>query len=305
MIAWKTTSHPKWKQLIFQQRVARAQLGYFDHFGFRKGRFKFPRPTLIKGYQSQIAALRNKYLDQPCTVICNGPSLESVPPETIKRTITIGCNGVYKKFPDWGFSTNFLVFEDVEQFEIRAPDLLAVNGPIKMAAIYNAYALSNTRDWIFFNAPRCANNDYYWSSEDIYPQFSKDFASVVHLGSTVTYIMLQLAFHLGCNPVYIVGLDHNYGKLPSLFPPGKIKITEENFDLVKHCHFDPSYYKIGDVIGVPWVKQQELAYDLALRSFTESGRSLLNVSDTTKLKVIPRIGVAKWSDHVKANVKCS
>lgn len=299
MIAWKTNLVPKWKQLIFQQRIALAQLRYFDHLGFRRGPLNLPKPSVIKGYQSRLAALRNKYSGQACTVICNGPSLKEIPPELVRKTISIGCNGIYKKFDDWGFSTDFLVFEDVEQFEIRAPDLSSVHGPLKMAAIYNAYALSNTQDWLFFNAPRCVGNGYYWLPEDIYPQFSEDFASVVHLGSTVTYIMLQLAFHLGCNPVYIIGLDHNYGKFPEIFPPGKIKITNEIYDLVKNCHFDSNYYKIGDVIGVPWVQQQERAYELAERVFKKSNRSLVNVSDTTKLTLIPRLGVAEWASQTQ------
>ena len=163
-----------------------------------------------------------------------------------------------------------------------------------MAAIYNAYALSRSRGWLFFNAPRCAGTHYYFSPEDVYPQFSKDFAAVVHLGSTVTYIMLQLAFHLGCDPVYIVGLDHDYGKLPDLFPPGKITVNKENYELVRQCHFDPQYYKLGDVIGVPWVEKQEMAYQAALEAFSEAGRTIINVSDTTKLKVFRTIGVNEW-----------
>lgn len=294
MIAWKTGTIPQWKQYIYQYRIARAQLKYFDHLSFRRSRFGVPKSCIRKGYQSQLAALRNKFLNRPCTVICNGPSLASIDPRLIKKTISIGCNGIYKRFSDWGFSTDFIVFEDVEQFEIRAPELGAIEGTQKMAAIYNAYALQSHDGWLFFNAPRCAANGYYWSGDDVYPQFSQDFASIVHLGATVTYIMLQLAFHLGCNPVYIVGLDHDYGKLPELFPPGKIRITEKNYQFVKECHFDPAYYRIGDVIGVPHVRQQELAYAKALGVFASNSRKLINVSDTTKLQGIPRVSISGW-----------
>lgn len=287
MIAWSTGLVPKWKQVLYQFRIAQAQLSYFDHAGFKRGRLGLPRPAIKQGYQSRLSALRNKYREQPCTVICNGPSLADVDPSLIRKTVSIGCNGIYKNFEKWGFATDFLLFEDIDQFEIRAPDLKIVKGPQKMAAIYNAYALSDRKDWLFFNAPRCSRNGYYWSEDDAYPQFSEDFASVVHLGGTVTYIMLQLAFHLGCNPVYIVGLDHNYGKLPELFPPGLILITEENYELVRQCHFDPEYYSVGDVIGVPWVAKQELAFAKALQVYVENGRQLFNASERSKLKIIP------------------
>jgi len=294
MLAWNTSKTPKLRQVIYQLRIAQAQLCYFDHFAFRVGKLGLPMPAKIKGHQSRLAALRNKYRNRPCTIICNGPSLATVDPGIIRKTVSIGCNGVYKRFEDWGFSTDFLVFEDVEQFELRAPEICQLQGPQKMAALYNAYALPSRKGWLFFNAPRCSANGYYWSELDIYPQFSEDFASVVHLGNTVTYIMLQLAFHLGCNPVYIVGLDHNYGKLPALFPPGKIKVTEENYPLVRECHFEPSYYKIGDVIGVPWVEKQELAYAKAVEVFASHSRKLINVSNTTKLHLVKKIELTDW-----------
>jgi hypothetical protein len=289
MLEWKSSSTPKWRQLIYQARIAAAQLTYFDRLGFRKGRFGLPKPARVKGYQSRLAELRNRFRGHPCTVICNGPSLADVDPRVIQRTISIGCNGLYKKFGDWGFSTHFLVFEDVEQFELRAADVSGLAGPTKMAAIYNAYALASHRDWLFFNAPRCQTNDYYWDEADAYPQFSEDFASIVHLGSTVTYVMLQLAFHLGCDPVVIVGLNHDYGRLPELFPPGKIPVTHENYPLVQQCHFDPAYYKVGDVIGVPWVARQETAYRKALEVFRAHKRQLLNATAGTKLLSLPII----------------
>ena len=160
-----------------------------------------------------------------------------------------------------------------------------------MAAIYNSYALSSASDWLFFNCPRHSNDNYYFKVDEIYPQFSPDFASIVHLGGSVTYIMLQLAYFLGCDPVYLVGLDHCYGKLSELLPPGKIRITPENIDIVRQCHVDPDYYKIGDLIGVPWVAKQELAFSKALEVFNENGRTLLNASRNSKLDVIPKITI--------------
>ena len=49
----------------------------------------------------------------------------------------------------------------------------------------------------FSIAPRHSNDNYYFKVDEIYPQFSPDFASIVHLGGSVTYIMLQLAYFWG------------------------------------------------------------------------------------------------------------
>ena len=290
MIEWNLRQRP-FKSFLYQHRLRRAQLSFFDHLGFRKGRLGIPRPALVQGHQSRIASLYNSCKDRTGVVVCNGPSLRHTPLEFVKNSVSFGCNGIYKQFPEWGFHTDYLLFEDVEQFEIRAKDLKSVVGPQKMAAIYNSYALSSFKDWIFFNCPRTLNSSYYWDEHELYPQFSLDFASIVHLGSTVTYIMLQLAFFLGCDPVYIVGLDHSYGALSRKFPPGKIFVTEDNIDIVRTCHVDPNYYKLGDVIGVPWVAMQELAFSKAFEVFRANGRTLLNASHTTNLDVIPRISI--------------
>ena len=128
-----------------------------------------------------------------------------------------------------------------------------------------------------------------YTSEELYPQFSKDVASIVYFGGTITYIMLQFAFHLGFKEVYIIGLDHNYGKLPELFPPGKIEVTQENYPLVQQCHYDKDYYKIGDRLGVPNVEAQNKAYSLANKMFQENERKIYNASTFSKLDVFDKV----------------
>ena len=92
-------------------------------------------------------------------------------------------------------------------------------------------------------------------------------------------MMLQFAFFLGVKEVYILGLDYNYGKLNKFFKPGKIKITKENYNLVKECHFDENYYKIGDHMGVPNLEDQKKAFQISeeLRELNPKIRIQLNM----------------------------
>jgi hypothetical protein len=285
MIAW-TKTFPKRERLIGYYRLLRARHRFYDRLGLVWGKKWRPVVDAVPGYQQKFALMRDKFRGRRCFIIANGPSLKDIDISKLRKEITMGCNGIYKMFPDWGFHTTYLMFEDIEQIELRRRDIHAVQGPIKMAAIYNAYCFKPDAKTLFFNAPRMRGQKYYWT--DLYPQFSTDFAAVVHLGSTVTYIMLQLAYHLGCDPVYIVGLDHDYGELPKLFPPGKITITEENIHLVQGLHFSDKYYKVGDQIGVPFVEMQEKAYAAARKAFEEDGRQVLNASTHTCLDVFER-----------------
>ncbi|AGR76981.1 hypothetical protein A7H1H_0669 [Aliarcobacter butzleri 7h1h] len=192
---------------------------------------------------------------------------------------------ILKKLSD---KKEYILTEDQEQTDLRGKEISKLKGPKKFAALHNAHALDFFNDITFFHVPKRIDSEYYAHSE-LYPQFSKDFGSIVHLGSTVTYLMLEFAYHHGLEEVYIVGLDHNYGKLPELFPPGKIEVTEENHHLVQECHFDKDYYKIGDVLGVPWVELQEKAYKETDKVFSENGRKIYNASTFSKLDVFEKV----------------
>ncbi len=284
MMAW-TPQFPPEERAIGYRRLLRARQRFWDRAVLRKNG-SLSEWVRIPGYQALIEQMRDQHKGQRAFVIANGPSLKQLDISRLRHEITIGCNGIYQAFPQWGFHTRYLMFEDVEQTELRRRDIEGIQGPLKMAALYNAYAFPADEQTLFFNAPRIYGQIYYWTV--LYPQFSTDFASLVHLGGSVTYIMLQWAFHLGCDPVYIIGLDHDYGDLPKLFPPGKITITEENIHLVRGLHFNDRYYQIGDQIGVPYVEKQEQAYTLARQVFEQFGRKVYNASAQTKLDVFER-----------------
>lgn len=293
MIHW-TSKFSKKDRLRGLIRLLIARVCYNEFYSIgRYGRFgQKIRIENHHGDQDRIAAMRNRYLGKRCFILGNGPSLKKMNLDCLKDEITIGSNGIYRSFAEMGFSTSFLLFEDIEQTELRGPDIKWVKGPIKMAALYNAYCISKDENTLFFNAPRPHRSNYYWD-KGLYPQFSRDFASVVHLGGTITYVALQLAYHLGCNPVYLIGVDHNYGKLPELFPPGKIEITAQNIDLVRQCHFDKNYYQIGNLIGVPHVDLQNQSYKLSNDEFNRIGRSVFNAGIQSQLGIFPKVEYAK------------
>ncbi|MDD4735012.1 MAG: DUF115 domain-containing protein [Kiritimatiellae bacterium] len=290
-IFWKNR-FPRYMQPVGYIRLLLAQYQYFPHF-VRVSRNPF-RWT-VDGHYLRLAALHNKHAGQRCFVIANGPSLSRMDIPKLKNEITIGCNGIYKEFDQWGMKTTYYVTEDMEQTELRASEIRKLTGTTKLAALHNAYVLGCRSGFTYFNCgAKCTGQ--YWNEN--YPQFSKDFASVVYLGNTVTYIMLQLAFFLGCDPVYIIGLDFNYGVLPQLFPPGKIEITEDNIHLVRGLHVRDDYYRVGDLIGVPAVQKQEKAFRHAKDVFEANGRSVLNAGKDSCIDVFEKVefdSIQHWS----------
>ena len=280
MLVW-TKNFPRKKKLRGYLRILKARMKFFDYLSFDKKSLKI---ITRKGYQKRLREMRNKHAGKRCFIIGNGPSLKDMDISKLKNEFTIGANGLYKNFKEWGFHTNYLLFEDIEQTEIRGNDIHKIKGPIKMAALYNAYAFKADKKTYFFNS-RYADR-YFW--DNLFPKFSNDFGDIVYLGSTITYIAMQLAFHLGFNEVYIIGVDHDYGELPKRFPPGKIKITEENIHLVKGLHANDNYYKVGDLIGVPYVELQDKAYARAREFYDKHGVVIKNAGIGGKLEAFER-----------------
>jgi hypothetical protein len=283
MIVW-TPTFPGHKKPLGYLRLLRARHRFYDRIGFsRVGRFglKFGRKL---GYQHAMWNLKNSHKNQPCYILGNGPSLSELDLSPLRDKITIGSNGIYTKFNEWGFSLKYMLFEDIEQTEKRGADISSLKNTHKLVSIYNAYAFQADRKTTFFNA-RLGTSEY-WNS--IAPAFSTDFGDIVYLGSTITYVALQWAFHLGCDPVYLLGVDHDYGELSELFPPGKLKVTEENYSLVQKCHFEKDYYQLGDEIGVPNLELQHDAYRKAREVYETHGRKIYNANPKSKLDVFDK-----------------
>jgi len=270
---------PKYKYLSGLFKLYKALYKYHDHLVLSRPSKADLGIFSLDGDSNTIDNMRNIHIDDKILIVANGPSLKSVDWKKYEGHVKIICNGFYKRAEQLDIDYSYYVIEDREQAEIRAKDINKLNNCVKLCAVSNAYVLN--RGWTYFNVPYRRNMINYFS-EDLYPQFSRDFASVVHLGGSVVYIMLQLAFHLGSKQVDIVGLDHDYGKLAELFPPGKLEITEQNLELVRECHFDKNYYKVGDVIGVPFVDRQNKAFKMANDMFASNNKSVINHTPDSK-----------------------
>lgn len=287
MIVW-SPDFPKRQYLLGYRRLKAARKRFDERLVLSA---KLPPITRATGDMAKLETLRDKHKDEAVLILGNGPSLQSFDSTLLDLFPSIGSNGVYRAFPDWNRTTDYMIIEDVEQAEKRGKTFRQTEGPLKLAALYTAHAIPRPwpSDLLFYNA-RYTPNHGYW--DDWGPLFSRDFAGAVWLGNTVTYIGLQLAWHLGAKTVYLAGVDFTYGPLEETFGVGKLRVTEDNIDLVRQCHFDPDYHKIGDVIGVPDTAKQYRAYQEAQRVFSQAGRKIINLTPNSKLDVFDRADMA-------------
>lgn len=285
MIIWRGNI-PFYKMPLGYFRLLSARIKFFQHYGiiYRKG--FVPWVGKKDGYRMKLERLRNIHKGKRCFIIGNGPSLNKMDLSGLKNEITVGANAIYKEFSKWGFNTDYLLFEDPYQTELRAPDASKVKNTTKIFALYNSPNVKTDRHTLFMNVRK--DKEYWKSSKS--PMFSKDFPNIVYLGGTIIHIAFQLAYHLGCNPIYLIGVDFDWGELPYVFEQGSyINITKENIHLFNKAHFKKDYYKVGDRFGVPPVDTFIDGYKKVKQELADEEIKVYNAGIDSKLEVFQKV----------------
>jgi hypothetical protein len=216
-----------------------------------------------------LAKLRNVHKGQRCFIIGNGPSLRDLDLSKLRNEFTFGLNRIYLLFPELGFnSTYFVSINDlvIQQF---ASDIQGLPIP-KFLAWRSHHHIQPTQDMSFL----------YTSYTG--PKFSGDVTGRVWEGATVTFVALQLAFHMGFDQVILIGVDHNF---TSKGTPNQTIISEGD----DPNHFASNYFGKGFKWQLPDLQTSEMAYRMAKTAFEKAGRSVLDATRSGKLNVFPKM----------------
>ena len=196
-----------------------------------------------------------------CIIVGNGPSLKNVSNESLSKVPTFGTNGVLIKFDPTYY--------------------VAVN-PLAIARFAFNIATSKAKKFMIWNE---IGVQYELLQSMPVPLFSFNPLEWVYEGHTVTIVCLQLAFFMGYDTVYLVGVDHSY-----VFEgaPNEARVLQGD----DPNHFDPDYFR-DSLWNNPDLERSEHAYNLALEAFTDDGRTIVNCSPDSKLEIFSK-GVLPW-----------
>ena len=227
--------------------------------------------------ERRLLALKNRHQGRRCFVIGNGPSLRQTNLDKLKDEITIGCNGIFLLFDETAFRPTYYTVEDRLVAEDRASIINTLDGMTKVLPIDLKHHLKPDDNTVYINFLRQYPG---------FPKFTDTFESHVYFGGTVTYLNLQLARYLGCDEIYLVGVDHNYQKkAPTDKQEGNV-ITSTVDDV---NHFHPDYFGPGYRWHDPRVDRMEQAYLEARRYAEANGFTIYNATIGGALEVFPRV----------------
>jgi len=271
-------------------RKAVAQYRYDDYFGFQSLCRSFMR--LKEGYQRKLAALKNHHYRCPVVLLAPGSSIQQLDPQAIAKFVVITCNGSYQYLNDHGIEPDYHIIEDRNELKRRSQEWSGMKTGVKMTSLENADLVKATANTLFFKTNRHPLDSYFWN--DLPRPFSRDFATVAYMGGTILYVMLQLAYHLGANPIILLGVDHTYGKLiealgVKVTPANRsFEVTKANAEIFSRFHFGKQYFRIGERINLPSIDEQESALQHAAEVFQGKGVEVINANPDSGLPVFEK-----------------
>jgi hypothetical protein len=221
----------------------------------------------------KITKYQNRYAGKRCFVIGNGPSLKNTDMSFLKNEITFGMNRVYLAFEEWKFQTNFLVSINDLVIEQSRDDLLNLSIP--------KFFSWRSRNLLFPEGQPDDNTHFLYTTYTG-PKFSDQLKSRFWEGATVTYVCLQLAYCMGFQEVYLIGVDHNFDT------KGKANQTVISSGDDPN-HFSPEYFGKGFRWQLPDLETSEKAYSLADGVFKGSGRKIIDATIDGNLTIFPKV----------------
>jgi len=219
-----------------------------------------------------IAEFHNLHKNEMAFVICNGPHLLDIDVSKLNGHINFMLNRGYT-LEKYGLDVAecYLVAIDpiiIQQFQHEL-DTLKCKAKFS-DRVKNAFT-------------------FQWGPDS--PDFTGDPTKQMWQGHSVTIPALNMAYYMGCNPVYIIGMDHkiDYNSVEKV-DGGKYKVTDKDPN-----HFDSDYLPKGNMFYGQSLVNVERGYALAYEKFSSDERILMNASTKTALSenILPRIDIRK------------
>ena len=218
----------------------------------------------------RLAALKDVHPGERCFIWGNGPSLKRTDLSRLRNEFTFGLNRIYLMFPELGFTTTYFVSVNDLVIEQCAEDIRTLPIP----------KFLSWRSRRFFDELPDDLSFLYTTYTG--PKFARNVRARVWESATVTYVALQLAFHMGLEQVILIGVDHSFNTQGE--PNTTVVSQGDDPD-----HFDARYFAKGFRWQLPDLDTSEAGYLMARQTFERAGRQVLDATIDGQLFVFPKI----------------
>jgi hypothetical protein len=224
-----------------------------------------------------LRGLKDRHRGRRAFVIGNGPSLRIEDLTRLHESgdVALAFNKIYLAFDQTPFRPTYYMVED---------PLVAENNTRAINALSGFPKLFPERLRTFFHGG--VDTHFFTMAWDIRfpspPGFNPDPAAMCW-GSTVVYPALQWAVYLGCDPIYLIGVDFSFIEPAVKEMDGKVLVAEG-----ERNHFHPDYRPVGERWYVPNLHHQQISFEVARAYADAHGVRIVNATRTSRLDVFPR-----------------
>ena len=210
-------------------------------------------------------------------VIGNGPSLTMADLECLKDELSIASNKIYLAFDQVQWRPSYYTICD-NLVWLKLRDQIGRNiNKVHIPAYLNGIPWRMRRQT---NVWRTLSSQ---GRADGLRGFSDDAEVGLYGGGTVTYEYIQLAVHLGLNPIYIIGCDHYYSNEADVTQDEAIEVVDGS------NHFIKGYRKPGEKVNPAVFEVMNAAYQSARKYSDESGVEIYNATRAGHLEAFKRV----------------
>ncbi|HEY5983935.1 MAG TPA: 6-hydroxymethylpterin diphosphokinase MptE-like protein [Anaerolineales bacterium] len=221
---------------------------------------------------ARLTVLQGASKGRRAFIIGNGPSLRDTDLSPLRQEFTFGLNRIYLMFPSLGFETSCLVSVNDLVIEQCVREMQSLDIP--------RYFSWRSRRFVPGSASGSELPTFLYTTYES-PTFARDARGRLWEGATVTYVALQLAFHMGFQQVILIGVDHSFTT------QGQANRTVIS-DGADPNHFSPAYFGKGFRWQLPDLETSELAYSMARDAYRRAGREVLDATVGGRLTVFPK-----------------
>ena len=232
----------------------------------------------------RLAALKDIHRGQRGFIIGNGPSLRQTDLTKLRGEYTFGMNRIYILFPELGFTTTYFLSINDLVIEQCAGEIMALPMPKFLTWRSHRFFKSHPPSAISPHSSSFIPPTFLYTTYTG-PKFARNAAGRLWEGATVTYVALQLAFHMGFEQVILIGVDHSFVSKGE----ANKTITSQGDD---PNHFAPNYFGKGFRWQLPDLDTSERAYRMAKKAYEADGRQVLDATVGGRLTVFPKVDYA-------------
>ncbi|NBD31401.1 MAG: FkbM family methyltransferase, partial [Cyanobacteria bacterium] len=212
--------------------------------------------------------------------------MNDTPLEKLEGEYTFGVNRIYLLFDRISWRPSFYTINDWEVGPDNAEEIKALAGmtfffPKRFQGLFEQ---TDSTYWYNSRHPRFKGDD-----------FSYDLTKGAVMGGSVLPLAIQIAYYMGFDPIYLIGVDVDYKISDTVEQSGTKRFADGNLQFLKSTqdndpnHFDPRYFGKGRRWHNPNVERMIEGFRVCREAIERKGGHIYNATVGGKLEVMERV----------------